>query len=372
MIELHQWRIARLQNILRKSGKDAFIGSTADTFQYITGSYVMTQKLIPERLEFAVVPAEGDPWLVIANMEETQIKNESQVTDYQVYTELAQSPASVLADTLSDKGLSAATVAMELATLPTNTYTELSSSLPEMTITDGKAIRSRAAQIKHPDELAAIEHAARATITAIEDAFMSASIGDTERNVGTRITTSLDAAGLEEQFKVLASGARTVMAHPTARDDVRIASGDLMRFDGGGIYKGYFSDVARTAIVGDNAAAERLYEQLFAIHEKVISLCTVGSSTREVFDEYARLFKQAGLPFDGRLIGHSIGIELHELPIISRDSDTVIEENMVFCIEPRFTLNGQRMHLEDTIVVTGSGPRLLSTDALPSTPIRIR
>lgn len=372
MTDLHQWRIERLQSILRESGADAFISSTANAFQYITGSYVMTQKLIPERLEFAVVPAEGSPWMVIANMEETQIKNESKVTDYQVYTELAQTPASVLAASLNDKGLGTGTVAMELSTLPAIAYTELRSSLAEMTITDGKAILSRAAQIKHPDEITAIEHAARSTITAIESAFTSASIGETERSINTRITTSLDEAGLEEQFRVLASGARTVMAHPTAQPDVRISSGDLLRFDGGGLYKGYFSDVARTAIVGENAEAERLYDKLFTIHQELISLFTVGRSTGEIYEQCAQLFDQADLPFEGRLIAHSIGIELHELPIIAEGSDTVLEENMVFCVEPRFTLNGQRMHIEDTLLVTGSGPRLLSTDQLPSSPILIR
>ncbi len=65
-------------------------------------------------------------------------------------------------------------------------------------------------------------------------------------------------------------------------------------------------------------------------------------------------------------IGHSLGVELHETPMIRPGEKRKLEEGMVINIEPLITDSaGETYHLEDLFVVTGSGPRLLTQGFAP-------
>ena len=65
-------------------------------------------------------------------------------------------------------------------------------------------------------------------------------------------------------------------------------------------------------------------------------------------------------------IGHSLGVELHETPMIRPGEKRKLEEGMVINIEPLITDSaGETYHLEDLFVVTGNGPRLLTHGFAP-------
>ncbi len=64
-------------------------------------------------------------------------------------------------------------------------------------------------------------------------------------------------------------------------------------------------------------------------------------------------------------IGHSIGVELHEHPMISPFDTHVIQENMVLNIEPGYTKDGETIHIEDLILSTKDGPRVLTGSLAP-------
>ena len=72
----------------------------------------------------------------------------------------------------------------------------------------------------------------------------------------------------------------------------------------------------------------------------------------------------AGLPgLTGRKrIGHGLGLNAGEGPSLGLEDHTVLEPGMVLCVEPRFVLpSGERVHIEDVVVVTDDGCEPISS-----------
>jgi len=363
------WRLERIRDEAKRQGVDCIITSSPESVRYLTGAYVMTQKLIPERLAFAVVPVTGEAWMLVCRVEEMLVRAESHVKDVRTYDEFADDLLVSLGQGLRHAGLDGAVVAIEELRLSAQHYQRLKAELPRCTIVDASTIVSNVAQIKHDDEVAILAKATSLTVQAIDSAFTQATVGTSERAVGTSIMGHLDSEGLDEVWKVIGAGERSALAHPTPRADVSLRSGDLVRVDCGGVLDGFHSDNARNAIVGRNKQVERMYAKLAAIHEGLIESCTVGTRGSDLFSRCEKLFEKEDLPFTMPLIGHSLGIVLHEAPILTADCELVLKPNMVLAMEPRFTLDGLRYHIEDTVQVTEDGPRLLSVDTIARHPI---
>ena len=85
---------------------------------------------------------------------------------------------------------------------------------------------------------------------------------------------------------------------------------------------------------------------------------TVDAAARGVITE-------AGYgPYFTHRTGHGMGVEVHEPPYLTASSETILEEGMVFSIEPGIYLPGRfGLRLEEIVVLRREGPEILS--ALP-------
>ena len=141
-----------------------------------------------------------------------------------------------------------------------------------------------------------------------------------------------------------------------------------MRIDYGasysfGKYHCYNSDVARTVLIGKPNPVyvdvmKRLCEAYFYTYEHV----RAGVTAKELYTLCKDKCTALGLNFACPHIGHSLGIGLHEFPMLSPKEDFALEENMVFCIEPIIRQDGRMFHQEDLVQVTKNGYKVLSVD----------
>ncbi|HYN06597.1 MAG TPA: Xaa-Pro peptidase family protein [Vicinamibacterales bacterium] len=223
--------------------------------------------------------------------------------------------------------------------------------------------------IKDDFEIGVIRRGGRALSSVARDLARWVRDGRTELDVARDIDAAIERAGFSAPAfpTIVAAGPNSAHphAHPTGR---RLAAGDLVLLDFGGILDGYCVDLTRMAVLGQvDARAASLFDAVSAAQSAAIASVRAGvpapqvdAAAREVLD--ARGFGDAFL----HGTGHGLGLEVHEAPRISRaDSGTadVLEARMVCTIEPGAYLDGfGGVRLEDDVLVTAEGCEVL-TDA---------
>lgn len=217
--------------------------------------------------------------------------------------------------------------------------------------------------VKTPTEITRLREAVRLAEAGIDAAIAHAGIGATEIELATVVAATMAAGGGIPGFMVVTSGPRSALsdARPTDR---RLAPGDLLRFDVGCTVDGYWSDIGRTAVVGepDDLQVSR-YAAIFAGEQAQLNSVRAGITAGQLFDLAVKRVEQCGLtPYRRHHCGHAIGLEIYEPPIVSPNATTVLEPGMVFCVEtPFYEIGWGGMMVEDALVVTNDGCDVLSS-----------
>lgn len=169
------------------------------------------------------------------------------------------------------------------------------------------------------------------------------------------------ADGIAFEF-IVASGDRGSMPHGVASDKI-IHSGELVTIDFGAIQNGYHSDETVTIAIGYPAAEMiKIHQIVKEAHDLAITSVKPGISCRELDSVSRNFIKQKGYgDYFGHGLGHGVGLEIHEKPVISPRSDAIVEVGMVFTIEPGIYLPGKGgVRIEDTVVVTETGCKTIT------------
>lgn len=216
--------------------------------------------------------------------------------------------------------------------------------------------------VKLPVEVGRLHAAARLAERGIDAAIAAAGAGATEIELASIVAATMAKGGGAPRFTVVTSGPRSALsdARPTDRE---LQRGDLVRFDVGCTYEGYWSDVGRTAVVGepDELQAAR-YRAILAGEQAQVEEARPGVSAHRLFDIAVSEVEAAGLsPYRRHHCGHAIGTEVYERPVVAPGQTTVLEPGMVFCLEtPYYEIGWGGMMVEDAVVVTADGVEVLT------------
>ena len=354
--------IAALQAEIRADGLDVTVAVSGENFTYITDTLVLSHEIIPERLCMVVVPGEGDLLALVCLPEARQIRQDTWISEIRTYVEFEDDPLVVLAQLLVELGFSTARVGIEQRFLAVAYEQRLAAALPQAALADADGAFDRARSVKTPTEIEILSAAARHTEAAIHEAFQAARPGDTEKQVADDLTSRLLRAGATSRWIVLAAGANTVINHPYPSGK-ELTAGEILRVDVGGVFDGYQSDVARTAAVGRASDEQRsVYRRLRAIERETIAAARPGRRAGDLYEVCREAYDRHGLELSGAVIGHSLGVGLHENPILRAGDETELEPGMLFNVEPA-TVDSQGFlyHIEDLLLVTDDEPEILTT-----------
>ena len=348
--------IEKQRSAMRDHGLDALVVTSPENIAYTAGVVVPSQAIVRHRLVLCLVPLEGTPEIVVVNIEESFVRANSTIEHIVAYNEFTEDPVRVLADRALAAGLGGARIGVEETALSVHGYTVLQQALPGATLTPVDDLFQQLRMIKTPAELQQLRHMGKVAERAARVAFEQVRVGMTEVELGQLITDAYLAGGGDRlTMLVVGAGERSGFANasPTRR---QIQAGDIVRVDVIGTGGNYYSDVARTAVVG-RATHEQLQAWAYMVEARDVALDAMrpGASTQAIYRRYAEQMDRWGLP-PIKFLGHGLGLTLHEEPYIGPYTDIALQPNMVMCVEPLcWYPNAWGVQLEDEIIITEDG-----------------
>jgi Xaa-Pro aminopeptidase len=219
--------------------------------------------------------------------------------------------------------------------------------------------------IKDESEAAAIAGACRVADRALAELAREIKPGMSELDVKVELDHRLKLCGAEEtSFDTMALfGARASQPHANASRDAKLSRGDFILIDYGACVGGYRSDTTRTFVSGRASREQRLaYETLLEAQVECVAMIRPGANGRDIDERARNIISGAGFPAFAHSIGHGVGLEIHEIPFLRRNSDVVLEPGMAVTVEPGIYVPGWGgMRIEDTVLVTASGHEVLTS-----------
>lgn len=169
------------------------------------------------------------------------------------------------------------------------------------------------------------------------------------------------------------AGAGVTPAMPQGSSFKKVERGIPVTIDYGGGYNGYITDETRVFVVGElEKRFQKPYECAREIIGDLMNYARAGIDCTDIFTRAYRIAEKAGIKdyFMGygngqvSFIGHGIGLEINELPVITARHKRVLKEGMVFAFEPKFVLPGQgAIGIEVDFIVREWGLERITADS---------
>lgn len=345
---------------------DAMLVTERLNYQYYTGHRSEQCAVDKIRSYMFILPKDGDPTLITMPFEIAQVEQTTFIRDIRTTGGLMGHPEFVIG-VLRGLGLSKARIGAELGReqyLGINYlgFQEIMAGLPQAEFIDAADIILTCRVVKSPQEIEYLRKAAQISATAQRETFAKVRGGMTEKQVAQILRERLIALGAEKiSLLCVLSGVNEngIVLLPTDRV---IQKGETLGFDVGISYCGYWSDLARTASVGEpSQALSEFYGWMMALRHDCNMQLTAGKSPADVIEVTDRYLDARGLKTMGvGRVGHGVGIETTEYPSLAAFEEITFEKGMVFACNPNFSNELGFINAEDNWAVTDGEPDLLS------------
>jgi len=234
----------------------------------------------------------------------------------------------------------------------------LSNPTYEFTASTIGALRMR----KDQNEFVNLKENALIDDRAMQAGFAAIKDGVSEIEIGEAINKHFISEGAKPQFCIVGSGPNGAFPHHHTGER-KVQYGDAVLIDIGGRKGTFPSDMTRMSVLGEPPEG---YLEIHTIVERAVqaalSTAKPGVMAKDVDAAARGVITEAGYgEFFVHRTGHGLGIDIHEPPYITATSEVVLDEGMVFSIEPGIYLQGRfGVRLEEIVILRADGPEILS------------
>ena len=228
---------------------------------------------------------------------------------------------------------------------------------PQLRETSDFVLNLRA--VKEPGEIARMKAAQAITDAAFAHIVAFMRPGMTERAVQIELEDFMRRHGADGLAfpSIVATGANGASPHAVPGATV-LEAGQCVVLDFGARARGYCSDMTRTVFLGEPSTRMRdAYAAIRSANEQVEAALRPGVTGKAMHELAEQVLADGG--FGGKMghsLGHGVGIDIHELPVLSPRNESLLVEGNVVTVEPGVYLPGEfGMRLEDCGVITSAG-----------------
>lgn len=369
-------RTARLQSLLAAAGVDALLLADNANLYYALGRVVSG---------WAYLPVEGRPvYFVRRPLGLTGGDDDGGDVCYVHKPEM-------IPGELARRGLPRpAVVGLEVATLPHQAVERLRALLPDAAMADGSALMRAARAVKTDFELALLRRSGQLHAQAYAGIPALFRPGMRDVDLQIEVERELRRCGCLGLFRIAGCSMEIFMANllvgdnadsptpydfamggagmspslPVGADGTAITPGSTVMVDANGNFTGYMTDMTRVYAYGEPPA------RAVAAHDCSIAICRAlepmgrpGAKAADLYERAAAIAADRGLTdcFMGHaqqagFVGHGVGIEINEAPVLAPRSRDTLRTGNVIAIEPKFVVPGVgAVGIENTYIVTPDG-----------------
>jgi len=369
----YQERLNKLIQQMDKEDLVAVIFTSDENTYYFSGfrSIVWASKVSTPGV--LVITKDGDMAITTSKSGRGTAKATSCVEDIRYYGQDSkyQTYAQSIASVLKEAGIKKGRIGFEIGNgnkmhLNHQDREALFSELKDFEIADASDSVWKVRGVKSFLEVERIRKCCEINIKSIKKGFDAVVEGMTELEVYRNILQEYFRLGAEHTLPLgLRAGKERYSQSNCPPSDRPIGRGAIILVDGGPLYKGYYSDIIRQAVIGRptdyqlemfNIARDACYAGIDAVKPGI----PLGEVCRAV-NEFIAKSKFADLYTGKDWCGHSIGVGVHEFPMLDIHTDIQLEPGMVFAIEPSLYKEGiGSLGIEENILVTENGCEILT------------
>jgi Xaa-Pro aminopeptidase len=243
-------------------------------------------------------------------------------------------------------------------TLDTSIYLKLKKALNHIELQSHSDLIWELRKVKDETELNSIRKAAEMTSEGAKIASETIKPGVREFEVAAEIEYAMRKLGSDGVAfdSIVVSGVRSAFPHGGCTDK-KIQKGDLVVVDIGAKYKYYRADLTRTFVAGKPSAKQtKIYEVVRNAQEKAFENLKAGAIGNKIDAVARRIIEKEGYgEYFVHSLGHGVGLEVHESPVLSPESKDVLKSGNVVTVEPGIYIIGfGGFRVEDTVLVEKS------------------
>jgi len=374
----------------------AEVRERTERFQRLLGQHGVEGALIVQKVDLYYlsgtdqdahlwVPAEGEPLLMVRKSLD-RARADAALTRIVPLTSLSLLPDLIR----KHRGTGPKRIGLELDVLPFNLFQAYAKVFANTELVDISHLIRQTRMVKTDFELSLMKRAAALAdeLLGVIPEFLKAS--ETEIDLALRAEAFYRLRGHPGMTRVRTFNVESIYGHILAGDsgampsaspgptgghgpgpflsqgpgNRKILPGTPVLVDYCANVEGYHADQARIFVIGQLPdTLVRAHQVMQEVQDTIAEAGVPGARAKDLYELGVRIAEDAGLSegFMGHpqavpFIGHGVGLELDEWPVIGRNSDHILQEGMVVALEPKTVFPGQGVvGVENTFVVTATG-----------------